>query len=123
MYLLISQNTEQLRIDPLHVFHQVFKPLMIFTDKFAVQETRTFFEKVVVRFQIEETFISASSLGFNVILNNKCHIAEPERQIPSENEPIMVLTIEPMTIVGAEFFERSFVLKICDWLVVVGHAC
>lgn len=123
MYLLISQNTEQLRINPLHVFHQVFEPLMIFTDKLAVQETCTFFEKVVVRFQVEEAFISASSLGFNVILNNKCHVAESQRQIPSENEPIMILTIKPMAIVGAEFFERSFVLKICDWLVVVGHDC
>lgn len=70
--------------------------------EFAVDKASTLIEHIIKRLDVKQVSDLAWIIHLNFIFYDECHIAEWKRQIFFENEPVVVLSIESVSLLNIE---------------------
>lgn len=98
---------------------------MVELDELTISEGGSIPEYVVIRLNVEDILELALVLVLNALLDDKGHEAERQRQVLLEDQPVVVLAIQPMALVdqGAVFIPFVLVCYLLEVLKVKSFDC
>lgn len=97
-HLWVLKYVEVFMIDLFKILEDICQLSGVVLYEFTVNKARTLIEQVIKRLNIEQVADLARVVLFNFIFYYKSHVAEWESQVFFENQPVVVFSIESVSL-------------------------